>query len=180
MESLALCNLFALSLLNSTPLCLIGKIMMRSHLECSTTAGKVQKNFTTQSHWHCCLCPQLFERNSEFVAHLKKHENSSVASSKKTCKVLKGSLNKSVQDTCTVSEKKVVQVCPQCLKVYANSDSLQRHIREVHKKKREGAVTASKYLNGVCRYQERNIYGAAQFQWRFAPSTLPAQHSWST
>ena len=132
--------------------------MMRCHLECSTTAGKVQKTFTTRSHWHCCLCPQLFERNSEFVAHLKKHENSSVASSKKTCKVLRGSLNKSVQDTCTVSEKKVAQVCPQCLKVYANSGSLQRHIKEVHKKKREGAVTASKYLNGVCVDIKKGIF----------------------
>ena len=42
----------------------------------------------------------------------------------------------------------MAQVCPECFKNYANSGSLQRHIREVHKKKREGAVTATKGLTG--------------------------------
>lgn len=46
--------------------------------------------------------------------------------------------------------KEQSNTCPECGKHYANKNALQRHVREVHKRKREGAVTAGKYLTGVC------------------------------
>ena len=46
--------------------------------------------------------------------------------------------------------KEQSNTCPGCGKHYANKNALERHVREVHKRKREGAVTAGKYLTGVC------------------------------
>lgn len=43
-------------------------------------------------------------------------------------------------------------------KQFRSEHALQRHFREVHKKKREGAVTAGKYLTGVCVDFRKGIF----------------------
>ena len=53
---------------------------MRCFLECSTKTEKALKHFKKRSHWHCCLCPQLFDRISEFRIHLTNHNKSTMSS----------------------------------------------------------------------------------------------------
>lgn len=43
-------------------------------------------------------------------------------------------------------------------KQFRSEHALQRHFREVHKKKREGAVTTGKYLTGVCVDFRKGIF----------------------
>ena len=135
---------------------------MTCHLQCSTTAGKVFKGFPRRSHWHCCLCSQLFERSNDFQAHLRRHERSSKTPKINSSKVAKVPLGNKEPERLPPSVSGdahgLKEVCPDCLQVYANKRSLQRHIREVHKKKREGAVTASKHLPGVCVDLRKGIF----------------------
>ena len=63
-----------------------GKIMMRCYLECSMTTRKADKTFNKRSHWHCCLCPQLFRRIKEFQMHLARHQKISKPPIKKAPK----------------------------------------------------------------------------------------------
>jgi len=54
--------------------------------------------------------------------------------------------------------KHKVDTCTECGKQFKSERALQRHFREVHKKKREGAVTAGKYLAGVCVDFRKGIF----------------------
>ena len=111
-------------------------------------AGKVSKEFGRRSHWHCSLCLQLFKRNSEFLTRLKSHDIKAKPPAKKASKDIKFPPKKSA-----LTPRKdipVKEICPECQKGYPNKHTLQRHTREVHRTKREGVITAAKYLNGVC------------------------------
>ena len=55
--------------------------MLRCFLECSTRTEKTVKKFEKRSHWHCCMCPQLFDRVNQFRMHLEIHGGKKVRSS---------------------------------------------------------------------------------------------------
>ena len=61
---------------------------MRWFLECSTKTNKLVKNYKKRSHWHCCLCPQLFGRTSEFRIHLA-NRNKGIRD-RRSSKIVKG------------------------------------------------------------------------------------------
>ena len=134
---------------------------MRCFLDCSTTIGNTIKTFHKRSHWHCYLCTQLFRRVTEFSAHLAHHEkkiNPSVKRARKNPAV-------DVDDTADQSlpfmeneSGKHDHGCSECGKRLLNKHSLQRHVRDVHKKKREGAITAAQYLAGICVYFKKGIF----------------------
>ena len=123
--------------------------MQRCFLECSTKTGKAAKNFERRSHWHCCLCTQLFDRIGDFRMHLANHEKKTKPSNQRQKRVEtdSGISNDVIPEADEGGSK---GTCTECGKRYQNESTLQRHFREVHRKKREGAITASKYLTGVC------------------------------
>ena len=137
-----------------------GKIMMRCFLECSTKTDKAVKNFKKRSHWHCCLCPQMFDRISEFRIHLTSHNKSTRSSFQQGQKPGRTDPEMHAHaDVQKVKEHKYkVDICTECGKQCSTERALQRHFREVHKKKREGAVTAGKYLVGVCVDFRKGIF----------------------
>ena len=134
--------------------------MMRCFLECSTKTDKAVKNFKKRSHWHCCLCPQMFDRISEFRIHLTSHNKSTRSSFQQGQKPGRTDPEMHAHaDVQKVKEHKYkVDICTECGKQCSTERALQRHFREVHKKKREGAVTAGKYLVGVCVDFRKRIF----------------------
>lgn len=127
--------------------------MLRCFLECSTRTDKTVKKFEKRSHWHCCMCPQLFDRLNEFRMHLETHGGKKVKSSiprfqdKRCTNPANTGDDIPQQET---EEERQIDTCTECGNRFPNERALRRHFREVHKRKREGAVTASKYLIGVC------------------------------
>ena len=135
--------------------------MMRCFLECSTKTEKALKHFKKRSHWHCCLCPQLFDRISEFRIHLTNHNKSTMSSFQQGQKLDRTADPEMQADTDVQEAKKhkhKADNCTECGKQCRSERALQRHFREVHKKKREGAVTAGKYLTGVCVDFRKGIF----------------------
>ena len=136
----------------SISLAFSGNIMLRCYLECSTSSGKAVKKFDKRSHWHCHLCPQLFGRITEFKTHLGCHEKQSRARGQN---VSKTASHKNDTSNMQIPPKETLpqaqkDTCSECGKHYANKKALQRHFREVHTRKSEGAITAAKYLTSVC------------------------------
>ena len=131
--------------------------MLRCFLECSTTTDKAAKTFERRSHWHCCLCTQLFDRIGDFQMHLANHEKNNKPSNQRQKPAATDSAI-SVDVVPEAGEEESKGTCAECGKGYQNERALQRHVREVHRKKREGAITASKYLTGVCVDFRKGIF----------------------
>ena len=134
---------------------------MRCFLDCSTTIGKTIKAFNKRSHWHCYLCTQLFRRITEFRAHLAHHEkklNPPVKTARKNPAVdVAATADHSLPFAGNNAESHD-HACSECGKRLLNKHSLQRHVREVHKKKREGAINAAHYLTGICVDFNKGIF----------------------
>lgn len=119
------------------------------------------KTFHKRSHWHCCLCAQLFRRITEFRAHLAHHEkklNPPVRKAHKNPAVNKKDRADHSLPYMENEAEKQDRACSECRKHLLNKHTLQRHVREVHKKKREGAVTAAQYLSGICVDFNKGIF----------------------
>ena len=134
---------------------------MRCFLDCSTTIGNTIKAFHKRSHWHCYLCTQLFRRITEFRAHLAHHEkklNPPVKRARKNPAVdVAATADHSLSFAGNNAERHD-HACSECGKRLLNKHSLQRHVREVHKKKREGAINAAHYLTGICVDFNKGIF----------------------
>lgn len=134
---------------------------MKCFLDGSTTIGNTIKTFHKRSHWHCCLCTQLFRGITEFRAHLAHHEKKLNPPVKKAHK--NPAVNKKDRDDHSlpfmeIEAEKQDHACSECGKHLLNKQSLQRHVREVHKKKREEAITAGQYLTGICVDFNKGIF----------------------
>ena len=126
---------------------------MRCFVDCSTTMGNTIKTFHKRSHWHCCLCTQLFRRTTEFHAHLAHYEKKLNPPVKRARKNPAVDMNDTADHSLRFMEneaEKHDRACSECRKRLFNKHSLHRHVREVHKKKMERAITAAQYLTGIC------------------------------
>lgn len=128
-------------------------IMLRWFLECSTRTKKMMKKFEKRNHWHCCMCPQLFDRVNQFRMHLEVHGGKRFISlippfKDKKCTDPTYSGHEMPEQEAEQEEHE--DTCTECGKQCWNEFALQHHFREVNKRKREGAQMASKLLAGVC------------------------------
>ncbi len=157
-----------------------GHIMMRCFLECSTATAKTVKKFQNRSHWHCYLCTQLFRRIAEFRMHLAYHEKKTFPPIKKGPKhdsaVHKNDMTDSHLFRMETGAQENKDTCTECGKRYPNNHALQRHVREVHKKKKEGAVTAGKFLAGICVDFNKGIFMIRR-SFSGVPRPVHCQHS---
>ena len=100
--------------------------MMRCFLECSTKVEKAVKKFKKRSHWHCSLCPQLFDRISEFRIHLTNHNKSTSLSFEKGQKP--GRTDPEMHADADVQEgkehKQKVDNCTECGKQFRSERAL--------------------------------------------------------
>lgn len=143
------------------PFCTLfqGKTILRCNLEC-------MKGYKSRIHWHCCYCPLIFTREGKIYKHLERHLRP--LKKETTLRPLPVSEH-DVSRKDLPSEQPINNLpslelkgesvrCNECKKVYPTKASLQRHVREQHKRKVQGLIHAGRYLDGVSVDVQRGIF----------------------
>jgi hypothetical protein len=108
------------------------------------------------SHYHCCICPAIYNRPEFFKNHLRTHTKVPDAAEDRESMSASESVGNTTLSECRDANTEATYECSLCNKAFSSKKSLQNHGRYFHIS--PDFISGRRHLNGICVDPDRGIY----------------------